>query len=156
MGYSRKGLRTYFFENTHGIFFCLFTLLLEIRDKSKLHPWKLCKIALHPMEIPWPKTSGFHIIFSWSILEIPHAISFFDTPGNFMSSTPPRTLLPLVGFISGIAQCKDGVYFLFLFFIWFWLVFHPSWFCPLRTGEWVFFGQNLLSVMKVICWQSLN
>ena len=55
IGYSRKQtnreLRTYFFENIHGIF-CLFTLPLEIRDKSKLHPWKLCKIALYPMEIP--------------------------------------------------------------------------------------------------------
>ena len=61
MGYSRKkkktwggGLRTYFFERPPGIFH-FFILPLEIPGKSKLHPWKLCKPALHPLEIPRSK-----------------------------------------------------------------------------------------------------
>ena len=57
-------------------------------------------------------------------------------------------------------QCKKG----HVFFIWFWLVFYPSWCCPLRTldgwgaegGGVVLSRQNLLSVMKVICRQSLR
>ena len=70
MGYSRKkkkqgaggegggaGLKTYFFENPAGIF-RLFTLPLKICDKSNLHPWRLCKIVLHPLEIPRPKTKS--------------------------------------------------------------------------------------------------
>ena len=62
---------------------------------------------------------------------------YFDDPGNSISSTPP----PLC-FFSGIAQCKKSLYF---FFIWFWLVFYPSWFCLLRTGK------TCTSVTKVIC-----
>ena len=53
-----------------------------------------------------------------------------------------------------------------VFFIWFWFIFYPVWYCPLRTGgcffsfSFFFFfllsRENLLSVIKVICWQSLN
>ena len=40
----------------------------------------------------------------------------------------------------------------------FWLVFYPSWYYPLGTGSrfFLFSGQNPLSVMKVICQQSLK
>ena len=49
-------------------------------------------------------------------------------------------------------QCKKVV-----FFIWFWLVFHPSWYCPLRTGgRGLLNRQNLLSMTKAICRQSLG
>ena len=49
-------------------------------------------------------------------------------------------------------QCKKVV-----FFIWFWLVFHPSWYWTLRAGDGgLLHRQNLLSVTKVICWQSLG
>ena len=42
--------------------------------------------------------------------------------------------------------------------IWFWLVFYPFWYFLLRTGGGVFLlnEQNLLSMAKVICPQSLN
>ena len=38
-----------------------------------------------------------------------------------------------------------------IFFISFWLVFHPAWYCFLRNREWVFLliGQNLLSGTKL-------
>ena len=39
------------------------------------------------------------------------------------------------------------------------MVFHPAWYCLLRTGGWGGFllnRQNLLSVTEVICWWSLN
>ena len=45
-----------------------------------------------------------------------------------------------------------------VFCIWFWWVFYPFWYCPLRTRGVGFFllnRQNLLSVTKVICQQSL-
>ena len=42
------------------------------------------------------------------------------------------------------------------FFIWFWLVFHPAWYCPLRTGGWGLLNRlNLSSVRKVISRWSL-
>ena len=44
-----------------------------------------------------------------------------------------------------------------VFSIWFWLVFYPYWYCPLRTGGLGLLKRwNLLSVMKVICWHSLT
>ena len=75
-------------------------------------------------------------------LEIPHnfflvtpgnsTCYFFDTPGNSISSYP-YPYSPPVCFFSGTTQCKEGVY---CFFHLFWLVFQPSWFCPLRTVKW--------------------
>ena len=37
-----------------------------------------------------------------------------------------------------------------VFFVWFWLGFHPAWLCQLRTKGDLLNGQNLLSVTKVI------
>ena len=36
-------------------------------------------------------------------------------------------------------------------------IFHPTWYCPLRTGDWgfAFNRQNLLNKVNVICWQSV-
>ena len=73
MGYPEKKTRHWghtFFGKTLGIFRFL-TLPLEIPGKTKLHPWKLCKI-LHPLRIlgsetKTPRTSTF---FSWSLVEI--------------------------------------------------------------------------------------
>ena len=117
MGYSRKknkqgegggGLRTYFFENPVGIF-CLFISLLEIPDKSKVHPWKLCKTVLHPSEIPRPKitTPGNSTCYFFNI---------YIPPGNSISSTPPPVL-----FFSGITQCKEGVFFFSFDFGWYFI-----------------------------------
>ena len=50
-----RGLRIYFFENPHVIFE-FFTLPLENLDKTRLHPEKLHKIVLHPLEILRSKT----------------------------------------------------------------------------------------------------
>ena len=77
---KNKGLRT--FENSLE-FFIFFTLPLEVLDKTKLHPWKFHKIVLDPLEIPRPNHQDswkFPIIFSWSPLEIPFAISLIP-PG---------------------------------------------------------------------------
>ena len=63
------------FEKNPEIFH-FFTLPLEISDKTKLHPWKFHKILLDS-QIPWKFQAKnqdpweFHIIFSWSPLEIP-------------------------------------------------------------------------------------
>ena len=67
----------YFFEKTPGIFH-VFTLPLEISDKTELNSWIFHKIVLDPLEIPRPKTktSGNP------------ACCFFDTPGKSISSTP--------------------------------------------------------------------
>ena len=51
MGYSRKKKQG---EGVEDIFF--FTLLLEIQDKTKLHPWKFHKVGLDALEIPRPET----------------------------------------------------------------------------------------------------
>ena len=97
-------MRTYFFENPVGIF-CLFISLLEIPDKSKVHPWKLCKTVLHPSEIPRPKitTPGNSTCYFFNI---------YIPPGNSISSTPPPVL-----FFSGITQCKEGVFFFHLILV---------------------------------------
>ena len=70
--------------------FHLFTWPLEIPDKSKLHPWRLCKTVQH---LPWKFQD-----LKPRPLEIPHnfflvtpgnfTCYFFDTPGNSISSTP--------------------------------------------------------------------
>ena len=63
------------------IIFSCFTLPLEIPDKTKLHPWKFCKIVLHHWEIPRPKTKTpgnstwfflghpwkFHFVFNYNL-----------------------------------------------------------------------------------------
>ena len=112
LGYSRKSpnrggggrgrLKIYFFEKTPGIFRFV-TLPLEIPDKTSFHPWKFCmQTCMTPLgnskienqdkthgnstwfflHIPWK----FHFFFSWS----PgiSTCSFFNTPGNSMSSSP--------------------------------------------------------------------
>ena len=45
-----------------------------------------------------------------------------------------------------------------VFFTYLCLGFHPAWFCSLRTegGGSLLNGQNLLSVTKAVCWQSLK
>ena len=53
------------FKNPSNFFVVYFTL--EILDKTKLHPWKLHKVVLHPLEIPEPKPKNplkFHMILS--------------------------------------------------------------------------------------------
>ena len=87
---------------------------------------------------PWK----FNIILSWSLLKIPHSITLMALEIPYPQPPPPP---PLFLFFSGIAQCKKSLYF---FFIWFWLVFYPSWFCLLRTGK------TCTSMTKVICWNS--
>ena len=89
--------------------FHFFTLPLEILDKTKLHPLEIQQICVRSHgnsktknQDPWK----FHIIFSWSPLEIPFCVLlapgnstcyFFDTPGNPISLTLPV-------FFSGIAH----------------------------------------------------
>ena len=54
-------------------FIFFFTLPLEIPDKTMLNSWIFCKIVLDSLEILRPKKKDpwkFHIIFSWSPLEI--------------------------------------------------------------------------------------
>ena len=81
----------------------------EILEKKSVYPWKFCKFACHPLEIPksnqdpWKfcisfswHPCNFHFFFNWT-LEFPRF--FFETPGNSMSSTPP------VWIFFGIAQC---------------------------------------------------
>ena len=85
---SKQGrLGTYFSEKVPGIF-RLVTLPSEIPDEIKLHPWKFCKILLHPLDIlsSKPNTPGnstlfflghlkkFQFFFNWP-LECPHATS---------------------------------------------------------------------------------
>ena len=56
-------------------FFIFFTLPLEIRHKTKLHPWKIHKIVLDPLKFQGHKSRP---------LEIPHYF-FLATLGNFTS-----------------------------------------------------------------------
>ena len=65
-------LETYFFEKNLGISRFL-TVPLKLANKSELHPWKFCKIVLHPLEILRSKTKTN---------EIPHDF-FLITPGNY-------------------------------------------------------------------------
>ena len=116
LGYSknkskRGRLRIYFFEKRPGMFY-LYTLPLEIPDKTKLSIWIFHRIVLDPLEIPRPKTQtdpwNFHIIFSWSpfgnsILFLINPWKFymllFDTAGNSISSTTtPPLPQPIAGF----------------------------------------------------------
>ena len=85
---------------------------LEIPEKTSFHPWKFTKIVWHPLEIPRSKTKTHRNstwVFPWTPLEILllfsltpgiSIFSFFSTPGNYMSSTPP------VCFFSGIVHFK--------------------------------------------------
>ena len=58
-------------------------------------------------------------MFPWSALEIPHAISLIPLEIPYpISSTRPR--FP-VWIFSGVAQCKEGVYFFFHFFGWYFI-----------------------------------
>ena len=136
-------MRTYFFEN---VFFFYLLYPWKSQTNSSI-PGNCAKLRYIPWKFqdqkPWPWK--FNIIFSWSRLCGNSTCYFFDTPGNSISSA--QSPLPMF------------VFFL-VFFIWVWLVFHPSWFFPLRTGGkgggGLLNGQNPLSVTKVICRQSLN
>ena len=63
-----------FCENSPGIFH-FFTLTLEIPDKTKINPWIFHKIvsarSLGNAKAKNKDPCKFHIIFSWSPLEIP-------------------------------------------------------------------------------------
>ena len=86
---------------------------LEIPDKSKLHPWTLWKPALHPLEIPRPKTKTpgdstyFFLGHPWKLhmllLWYPREFHILNTP------SPP------VCFFSKIIQCKEGEEGVFFF-----------------------------------------
>ena len=76
---SKKLSRTYipFWTPPPPGIFHFFTLSLEIPDKIKLHPWKIHKIIFNTLEIQKPKSKTpwkFHIILSWSHLEIPLSV----------------------------------------------------------------------------------
>ena len=92
MGYFKKKktgrLTTYFFEKPAGIF-RLFTLPMEIRDKTRLHSQKLHKIMLHPSEIlrPKTKTPGNSTLFLISPRKI-HFL-FLQYPWKFHILNPP-------------------------------------------------------------------
>ena len=100
-----------FWKTPSGIFRFV-TLLLEIPDKMKFHPWNFHQIVSHQLRFPRPKTKTYGnstLFFSWSWLEIPILFLltpgvcrfyFFNPPGNNMSSTP---LPPHSLFFSGKA-----------------------------------------------------
>ena len=125
--------------------------------------WKLCKTVLH---LPWKfqdqKPRPLETPHNFFLVIPENSTCYFLVwyPWKFhiLNPTPP------VWIFSG-----RGCVF---FFIWFCLVFHPSWFFLLRIGCWwwrwwgkrggtkrtksLLNGQNLLSLTKVICRQSLN
>ena len=111
---------------------CVTSLLGNSKTKNQ-NPWK------------------FHIIFSWSALKF-HML-FLWYPWKFHILNLPSLLPPacFFFFFSGIVQCKEVVY---LFFIWFSLAFHPSWFCPLKSGRWVG-GGGLLNRQNPQAWRKL-
>ena len=88
------------------------TLPLKIPEKPSFHQ-KFCKIVLHPLEIPVSKTK-IHMEIAHdllTLLEIPllskltpkiSTCSFFNTPGNSISSTAPS--LPSAHLLSEINQ----------------------------------------------------
>ena len=66
-------LRVYFFETPPGIFH-FFTLLLEITDKTKLHPWKFHKNMLRPFSFRLNNASRWEILprFFWVHAQFKH------------------------------------------------------------------------------------
>ena len=145
MSYSRKkkktgNLTTYWFESPPKIF-RLFSLPLEIVKK--------CIPSLGNSKTKNQDPWKFHIIFSWSPLEIPHAISLIPLeipyPHIHIHTPPP------VCFFSGTTQCRERV-FCFLHLI---LVSISSililWVKNSEVAEAFLNGQNPLSVTKVIC-----
>ena len=80
--------------------FHFFTLLLEIPDKTKSHPWKFGKIVLDLLEIPRPKTETpgnatlyflghpwkFNFVFN-ELLETPYAISLISLEIPYLQPT---------------------------------------------------------------------
>ena len=109
MGYSRKktkqggGWGHTLLKNT-PVIFCVFTLLLKIPDKTKLHPWKFHKIVLHPLAIPhdfFLVTPGNSTLFLINPQKF-HML-FLDTLGNYFFNPQP------LFFFSGIAQCSSSV-----------------------------------------------
>ena len=77
-------LRTYFFENP--LEFIFFSLLLEIPDKTKLHPWKFHKIVFDPLETPRAKTKTlktphyFFLVTSPPVPPFPPCFFFWNSP----------------------------------------------------------------------------
>ena len=83
-------MRIYFSENPPGIFGYV-TSPLEIPEKISFYPWKFCKIVtpLGNSKVKNQDLWKFHMIFSWTPLEIPllfsltpgiSTCSFFNTP----------------------------------------------------------------------------
>ena len=73
--FFKPGLRTCFFENSPGFFFV--TLLLEIPDKTRLHPEKL---VLHPLEILRPKTKTPENSMLFLIKPLVNPLAIFQIP----------------------------------------------------------------------------
>ena len=148
---KQKGLRTYFFETLPGIVYLVYRWKFRTNQShtpgncAKLHyiPWKFQDQKPRPLEIP-------HNFF---LVTLGNSICyFFDTlpPGDSISSTHP------VRFLSGIGQCKEGVYFFFHLIL---VVTSSILILSVKNRGVGFFllnGQNPLSVTKVICQQSLN
>ena len=134
MSYSRKKtngwLRTYFLEPPPVEFFIYLLYPWKFQIYQSFTPGNCAKlryISLGNCKTKNRDPCKFHIIFSWSPLKIPHAFLCL-IPLEIPYSQPH----PTVWIFSGIAQCKEGVYF---FFIWFWVIFHQSWVCLLRNGR---------------------
>ena len=120
---------------------------MEIPDKTKLHPWKFCKIVLHPLEISGPKTKHpckFHMNFSWSYPR--NSASFLINPwnnhivflqypsGNSMSSPPCLDFFwnnspfawPTISpqnFLTSVSVVGETILFGRLFFLYFFYIF---------------------------------
>ena len=147
MVYSRK-------KQTGGLIY-LFTLPMEIPDKSKLHPWKLFKIVFY---IAWKFPDQKPIP-----LENPHNF-FLVTPGNstYPQEVPyPQPLSLYLFFFLEQTNVKTVCIFFFHHLILVGISSILILSVSVKSRGWAgkrFFlhGKNSLSVMKVIYLQSLN
>ena len=115
MSYSRKKtngwLRTYFLEPPPVEFFIYLLYPWKFQIYQSFTPGNCAKlryISLGNCKTKNRDPCKFHIIFSWSPLKIPHA--FLCLIPLEIPYSQPR---PTVWIFSGIAQCKEGVYFFF-------------------------------------------
>ena len=113
MSYSRKKtngwLRTYFLEPPPVEFFIYLLYPWKFQIYQSFTPGNCAKlryISLGNCKTKNRDPCKFHIIFSWSPLKIPHA--FLCLIPLEIPYSQPR---PTVWIFSGIAQCKEGVYF---------------------------------------------
>ena len=101
-----------FLKKTPGIFRFI-TLIFEVPDKIKLHPWKFYKIVLHHWNFQGKKARPMEISHDFFLMTLGNSTSFFNdplnfyilffnNPGNSMSSTSP------VWMFSGMAHWKSG------------------------------------------------